>query len=66
MKNTLEIQRYEEEIAILSAKIQRLEDMDQKTPHPSLYICARCGLLYQSVWGCGCPKMTPPAAKEPK
>ena len=53
--NTLEIQKYQEQIAALSLKIRRLEEMDRASGLPSLYTCSRCGLLYQSVWGCGCP-----------
>lgn len=56
MKNTLEIQRYEEQISVLVAKVQRLEAADRATLAPSFYVCTRCGLLYQSPWGCGCPR----------
>lgn len=56
--NTLEIQRYEEQIAVLSVKVQRLIDADNAAAHPPLYVCSRCGLLYQSVWGCGCLAVT--------
>ncbi len=55
MRNTLEIQKYEEQIAVLSAKVQHLERLDRASGAPSLYVCTRCGLLYQSPWGCGCP-----------
>jgi hypothetical protein len=54
MKNTLEIQKYEEQIAALQVKVARLERQDVAAPQPSFYICTRCGLLYQSVYGCGC------------
>lgn len=53
--NRLEIQKYEEQIAVLSAKIDRLVAADRAKFTPSLYTCTRCGLLYQSPWGCGCP-----------
>lgn len=58
MKNTLEIQKYEQRIDMLEAKIRRLEALDRASSQPSLYICTRCGLLYQSPWGCGCPRFT--------
>lgn len=54
MGNTLAIQQYEEQIAVLSAKVRHLEDVDRASASPSLYTCTRCGLLYQSPWGCGC------------
>lgn len=56
MRNTLAIQQYDEQIAALQAKVRRLEDEDHAQSSPSFYICTRCGLLYQSLWGCGCPK----------
>lgn len=56
MANTLEIQKYEDQIAVLTAKIRRLDDMNRAKPAAAFYICARCGLLYQSWWGCGCPR----------
>lgn len=52
--NTLQIQQYENEIAVLVGKVRRLEALDHAQPAPSFYICTRCGLLYQSPWGCGC------------
>ena len=58
-RNTLEIQQYEEQIAVLEAKVRRLEVADRASAAPSLYICTRCGLLYQSPWGCGCPATSP-------
>lgn len=58
MKNTLAIQGYEEQIAVLAAKVERLEAEDRKAPDPSFYVCTRCGLLYQSLWGCGCANDT--------
>lgn len=53
--NTLTIQKYEEQIAVLTTKVQRLMDADRASASPGLYTCTRCGLLYQSLWGCGCP-----------
>ncbi len=37
-----------------------LAEHDKKFPGkqsaaPSFYICSRCGSLYQSMYGCGCP-----------
>lgn len=58
--NTLEIQKYEEQIAVLTTKIRRLDDMDCAKSAAAWYVCARCGLLYQSQWGCGCPQEQAP------
>lgn len=55
MSNTLAIQQYDEQIAVLTAKVRHLEELDRASAHPSLYVCTRCGMLYQSPWGCGCP-----------
>ena len=52
--NTIAIQKYEEQIAALSAKVRRLEEADRASAAPSFYTCTRCGLLYQSPYGCGC------------
>jgi hypothetical protein len=59
VNNTLRIQKYEEEIAVLHAKISRLYPSQAS----AFYVCSRCGLLYQSVWGCGCIAASRP--KEP-
>lgn len=59
MNNTLEIQKYEEQIAALSLKVRRLVDIDRAFAAPGFYSCTRCGLFYQSQWGCGCPASAP-------
>lgn len=55
MRNTLQIQRYEEQIAVLTAKVNHLTQLDRAHGEPVFYVCTRCGLLYQSPYGCGCP-----------
>lgn len=56
MNHRIKIQQLEQEITNLSSEIKRLSCIDLQTVPPSFYICTRCGLLYQSIYGCGCPR----------
>lgn len=50
--NRLSIPELEGEIARLGAELA--QRMTPQQPH-GMYTCTRCGSLYTSVWGCGCP-----------
>lgn len=53
MSDVLTIPHLEEKIAWMQAQLDRLYE-ERRHRHPSMYICDRCGALFQSMHGCGC------------
>ena len=50
--NRLSIPELEDQIAALQAQ---LASRRQRAPEVRWYTCTRCGSIYTSIWGCGCP-----------